>query len=90
MIEKGDNVSSLQHRKGGDDDDDEEEVPENERPVPGMSGLSVEFVRDAFSFYNSHVIEEEEEEDDDENGDGGGGGTTNPNCFLCNSIFRAI
>ena len=74
MIEKGDNVSSLQHRKGGHDDDDEEEVPENERPVPGMSGLSVEFVRDAFSFYNSHVIEEEEEEDDDENGDGGGGG----------------
>ena len=41
-------------------EEEEDEIePENERPVPGMSGLSVEFVRDAF--YSSSENNDNEE-----------------------------
>ena len=56
--------SSIQNKEGVLDQQEEEEeelMPELERPVPGMHGLSVEFVRDAFYNTNSDTNKNEEE-----------------------------
>lgn len=56
--------SSIQNKEEFLDQQEEEEeelMPELERPVPGMHGLSVEFVRDAFYNTNSDTNKNEEE-----------------------------
>lgn len=69
IIRQGGEKREEEEIPGERETEDEEGGGEGGKPVPGMGGLSVDFVRDAFSLCNG------DGDGGDDGKDGGGGGT---------------